>query len=50
MKANKKDVGKIIIISDIAYMHTQACKDLDRDCLWNHGPLSYRGSCTEIEQ
>lgn len=50
MKANKKDVGKIITISDIAYMHTQACKDLDRDCLWNHCPLSHRGSCTKIEQ
>lgn len=50
MKANKKDVGEIITISDIAYMHIQACKDLGRDCLWSHCPLFHRGSCDEIEQ
>lgn len=50
MKANKKDVGEIITISDIAYMHTQACKDLDRPCLWSDCPFFHSVLCDEVEQ
>lgn len=50
MRSLKKDVGEIITISDIAYMHTQACKDLGRDCLWSHCPFFRSVSCDEIEQ
>lgn len=50
MRSLKKDVGEIITISDIAYMHTQACKDLDRPCLWSDCPFFQSVSCDEVEQ
>ena len=50
MKANKKDVGEIISISDIAYMHTQACKDLDRPRLWSDYTFFHSVLCDEGEQ
>lgn len=50
MKANKKDVGEIITIIDIAHMHTQACKDIGRPCLWNDCPFFHSVGCNEVEQ
>ena len=50
MRSLKKDIREIITISDIAYMHTQACKDLYRPCLWNDCPFFHSVSCNEVEQ
>lgn len=50
MRSVKKDVGKTITISGIAYMLTNACKDLTSPCLCAQCPFLPGVGCDEVEQ